>query len=284
MFSKVLKYDFRAVGRLWWILAVAVAWLSVVGGFAFRFMETVSDRVDSSLLLVAMLMVSVLVFVGSLIVLCSTPLISQILIYYRYYKNFFTDEGYLTFTLPVSRNKLLLSKTVNAFIWTALTTVLMMICTAIFILFAFPAGSTDVSFSWIAETFSSMFKMLWRSIDVWGVIYLIEMLLCVLAYVAFGVSLVHYSILTGAVVAKKHKLLAGIGIYYLANVVVTSVVQTVVILGSGLMSSLTDGLDYTAEAILNVTGSTMLLAGAVGLAIGMYLLTARKLERKLNLE
>ena len=112
MFRKVLKYDFRAVGRLWWILALALTWISVLGAIALRSIIsfTSMDMSRYTVLTEIMLIGAIIFLFASFIAICASGLLTQLLVYYRFYRNFYTDEGYLTFTLPVSRKTLLLSK------------------------------------------------------------------------------------------------------------------------------------------------------------------------------
>ncbi|MFQ9052505.1 MAG: ABC transporter permease [Oscillospiraceae bacterium] len=51
-------------------------------------------------------------------------LLTLVLMVYRFYKNLMTDEGYLMFTLPVSRSQLIWSKLLVALVWSVLSTVL----------------------------------------------------------------------------------------------------------------------------------------------------------------
>ena len=51
-------------------------------------------------------------------------LLTLVLMVYRFYKNLMTDEGYLMFTLPVSRSQLIWSKLMVALAWGVLSAVL----------------------------------------------------------------------------------------------------------------------------------------------------------------
>ena len=110
MFKKVLKYDMRSIYNIWWIIAATVLGVSVFGAFALRFTIANINDPDGSLLAVFSMFAAIL----SIVAVISSIAVTSLLTHYRFYKNFYTDEGYLTFTLPVSRKVLLLSKTVNA--------------------------------------------------------------------------------------------------------------------------------------------------------------------------
>lgn len=291
MFRKVLKYDFRAVGRLWWILALALTWISVLGAIALRSIIsfTSMDMSRYTILTEVMLIGAIIFLFASFIAICASGLLSQLLVYYRFYRNFYTDEGYLTFTLPVSRKTLLLSKTVNAFIWTVLSGALIIFCISIFI---FIAPSTEYA-SRFYDSFFRVFlwggiTFLWDNLGAWLIVYVIEGILILSAYTLFSISLIHFCITTGAIVAKKYKLLAGIGIYYVANMAVSIAWQIIMLFGSAVFGGIYDEfLRNSSAAVQNGYTALVLLITFVGvsaLALVAYTLTQQKLERKLNLE
>lgn len=53
----------------------------------------------------------------------ATGAITALLMIYRFYKNYMTDEGYLMFTLPVNRHQLIWSKLLSALLYTAASAV-----------------------------------------------------------------------------------------------------------------------------------------------------------------
>ena len=98
MLRKLLKYDLKAIFKFWWI---------VFGGFCDNILNTYEGDAWSVYLMMSMGSLS-----GTFLNL-ALPVVTFVLIFIRFYKNFFTDEGYLTFTLPVSRRKLMLSKIIS---------------------------------------------------------------------------------------------------------------------------------------------------------------------------
>ena len=48
-------------------------------------------------------LLGLLISIGCIFLIYSSMWVTFFLTYWRYYKNLFSDEGYLTFTLPVSR-------------------------------------------------------------------------------------------------------------------------------------------------------------------------------------
>ena len=100
MLRKVLKYDLGAIFKLWLIMSITSLLLGALGGVALRVIMTPNpdlgathfDGWDS----IATMFLGI-----SVIGIIAYMIITFIFVIYRYYQNFFTDEGYLTFTLPV---------------------------------------------------------------------------------------------------------------------------------------------------------------------------------------
>ena len=284
MFKKLLKYDMKSIANVWWILAVSVLGASVLASFLLRFcMENDGNGAFAIFMVLAMLMLFV-----CLLGIIMSVVVTEILVYLRFYKNFYTDEGYLTFTLPVSRKMLLLSKTLNALIWTGAHLLLYVVCALIFMLIVPPAEAgggffNPVAFEWLGQTLSEA----WNTIGAWLIVYMVEVLLLFTLALTFSINLIHYCITMGAVIAKKMKLLAAIGIYYLVNMILSFVMQFAALFGtlalevgfSGMLANASQNLQSAAVAVV------LLLVCAIVAAISctLYFMTLGKLERKLNL-
>ena len=207
MFSKILKHDVKSIGRFWWIIAISTVGISILGSLALRFVLEISEaNLDSTLIVTMATIFSTLFSLLSIFAIVASMLVTQILVYLRYYKHFFTDEGYLTFTLPVSRRQLLLSKTLNAFIWLCAHTVLMIVCFFIFIAIAPTAADGPLVID-VVTSVPDIFGFIWDGVGAWTIVYTVELLLMLILSTLFSINLAHMCITIGAVVAKKMKLL-----------------------------------------------------------------------------
>ena len=215
MLGKLLKYDLKSVWRIWWIAAVSALGASVIGSFALRFLlslpnASVAETATREISFIFVM--SIIFFMLSIVAIIASVIVMEILVYWRFYKHFFSDEGYLTFTLPVSRKKLLFSKTLNALIWTGAHTVLLTFCAVIFMLIAPPPGPehgffNPIVFQWVGNSITELFEIFE---DGWLLVYFFVALLISLGLVLFSISLIHFCITLGAVIAKKHKLFGSI--------------------------------------------------------------------------
>lgn len=277
MLKKLLKYDLKSVFKYWWIAAVTSIGLSALGGLCISIVSSDADVPPAVALLVA------LAIIFSVIGIVAFSIISYVLIYVRFYKNFFTDEGYLTFTLPVKRSQLLNSKLI--------TSVLTMFCTFavlladIFIMMAI--GASDSFTSEIISPIAQSFDTLFYNFDAPDYIYLclaITMIVIILIFATISSTLFLFITITFAsIITKKAKVITAIGIYYVANIFISGFVQLLYLFGisalSGWVSALPENMSDPVITMI-LLGITLIF---VLVSVLLYTLEYFMLDRKLNL-
>ena len=289
MFRKVLKYDMAAIKRYWWMIAVVILAMSVIGSFVFRVVytsaETMNEK-DSLLLQLTVIAGSIFLFI-CIIAAFSSVLVTTVMTHLRYYRNFFTDEGYLTFTLPVRRKTLYLSKTVNSMLWSFAHALLLVVAAAIALTLApIPEEGHFLNLTFWDALFDGIAEI-WHEIGAWTLVYVFEFLLMYVCASAASVGLIQLCITIGSVVAKKQKLLASIGIYYAVNIGTSTVSQIAVNIGViflmpgilVLVESATALVCYTSLALALLLGILIFAA----FAMVLHFVALGLLERKLNL-
>lgn len=290
MFRKVLKYDMASIRRYWWLIAVAVLAISVVGSVVFRgvyaFYEGGANNDDNVWGALAAMAGIIFLFV-CVVAAFSSVVVTTVMTHFRFYRNFFTDEGYLTFTLPVSRKTLYLSKTVNSMFW-AFAHVLLLIAGIAVVCTLAPVPESGFGFNFVVwETIGDAVAMLWDQIGGWLFVYVIEALLLYLGSLAMTVGLVQLCVTIGSVIAKKHKLLAAIGIYYAGNMVFSTVIQTFASLFSMFMTAglfvLMERLSLTGQLAAGALCALLVILVELAVACVLHFVTLGLLERKLNL-
>ena len=110
MLKKCLKHEWKACWKNLTLLNGAAIFMGALGGFGFLFSQ-LSELPD--LLIVLYLFAYVLIVIAA-------SVMTQVLMIQRYYKNLFTDEGYLTNVLPVSATDHILSKMLVFGAWSIL--------------------------------------------------------------------------------------------------------------------------------------------------------------------
>ena len=283
MFSKLLKHEWKANWRLLSILSLAVIIAAVVGTISLRVMVNYGDRLSesNSFLNLLLLPLGLLVFVSFLALVVYAAAVLFVLLF-RFYKNKFTDEGYLTFTLPVTNHQIFLSSAVNMLIWSVISVVLVILLFVVMILIG-TSTSGFINMELIRDLQSIkafLPEMAEAYSEILGDSYGILTLISILISPVYNVVLAMTCITLGAVVAKKHKILAAIGIYYGANTVlgilssaITTVPSLVFIGNDGLASS---DLYFT----LTMVAQLVIYAAVI---VGGYFLSTKLMKNKLNL-
>ncbi len=279
MFKKLLKYDFKSIFSVWWIGAVSILVLSIPSGIVARNLVTANYTSYGEIF--SFLWLYVYYFLA-----LAFAFLTTILIFIRYYSNFFKDEGYLTFTLPVKRSTLYLSKLVSAFLMNLMTALTEII--ALFIILTMTPVSKRNSMPALFEMLSDIFSELFDMSQIYGTPLVILNILGIIAgimlYSVLSTSLIYLFISIGSTVVKKHKLLVTIGIIYLSSFVASFVLIPLfilVIMWSASVTTLTTFGFFSVPALLIIL---LLLVALITLITLVSLVNIGMLERKLNLQ
>jgi len=274
MLKKLLKYDLKAVFRFWWIAVIICLSVSVVGGFSFM-IDQYEGWVPE--------MLSAITAWAVFFSYCSyfaMMVLTLVLLFVRFFKNFFTDEGYLTFTLPVSRKDLLNSKVITGFI---AMTAAAAVCGVGLLIMAAIEQSADLKNGSIFAPVIEYFAKGMRTQGVFFWIYIAEGITLALVILALVVLFLYFCITFGSMIVKKGKLLASIAIFYGATSLFISIAQGLLIFGTiGFMiSSSPDALSQMDPIVaLFLLGLIFYLSMLCCL---LYAVQYRMLDKKLNL-
>lgn len=278
MLKKLFKYDFQAIFRYWWIIICTQLGVSAIAAFVLKFV--VDYQGSDELGLIRVCCILFLVFAALAIFLA--PLLSSLLCYIRFYKNLFTDEGYLTFTLPVTRRQILLSKTLTTALFSFVDLLSTLGCT--FFVLLIGLSGLEPSFG------EGLGVMLGSLLNLFGggwVVVLISALVTYLGMILFGFSAIFLCITLGATVFKKLKVLGAIGIYYAGQLVLQLVVQILGTIASlfmieGLITAFSNATMGQGVAIVSLI---LLAFAAAFFCVGFifYFTMLGIVERKLNL-
>lgn len=136
MLGKLIKHDFRSLSRVLFPTQLAVLGASIIAtiGFAFNIRTGFYTSYESGGLQLLRVITAFLSGIMVLAIIAASILVAFI-IFQRFYKNLMCDEGYLTFTLPVTTTQILWSKLITAMIWTFISGIVIFISVNIFVLF-----------------------------------------------------------------------------------------------------------------------------------------------------
>lgn len=273
MFAKLLKQEWRATSKLLGIMSLAVLGVGVLEAVILRMMVANQDIGAASIAINSTLS-SLMLFLALAIVAYVIGV--QILLIVRFYKNKFTDEGYLTFTLPVTCHQIFLSSLVNMVIWTVISGIVTMLCVGI-ILVVGTSGLVD----------TTLWRILWNSVqnvfefnaELVGNAYWPVMIISAVLGLFSSPVITMTAFTLGAVIAKKHKVLAAFGASYLISMV-TSIAQTVLMTFVGM--AFMGASQNDATLVLQVAYYMELLI-QVAMLVGGYMLSVWLMKNKLNL-
>ena len=280
MLLKLLKYDIKAIWKIALLVSIASVGAGLIGGAGFRvFYEGATGTAESPFYIVGFF-----AFLMSFFAIAAANAVISIFVFMRFYKNLFTDEGYLTFTLPVSRRTVLLSKTLNSLIWFVVSLVVAALSMAMYIPFM-PLDSSE--FVMGVKDMLSLFGYVSESMNIWNYIQLVLAALSVIVGSVFGICLIQLCISLGAMLVKKGKLLIGILFYFIIN----SVIQFAAQIGGIIVSLLYEGLFGYGSAGYGTVGADIFLTVVVFVVFILtavlmflsYFFTQRIIDRKLNL-
>ena len=276
MFRKLLKYDMQPIWRIWGWMAAAMVLLSFPCALGMRLMVSELSSESPRMLLV---LPGYLGFLLNYFAVAVFLVATEVLVFLRFYKHFFSDQGYLTFTLPVSRAKLLLSKTLNAMLWMVFSACVIGVCLFEYLLIVPPEFILFDGLAWF-------FTSVWES-GGFLLLLLAEMVLVFLAGLWLSTSVIQLCITVASILVRKLKLLVAVGIYYVVNVVVSTAFTVLFYVGIFVAVGSADSIVANVTDIEGVFLLVLVpLAVAVILATVacfLHLFTLDKLERRLNL-
>ncbi len=275
MLGKLLKYDNRSVFKYWWIAAVSTLFFAALGGLCIQIINVEYTSHDMLQVLAGLCLVLSIVALFVFLVLC------QILVYVRYYKHFFTDEGYLSFTLPVKKTSLIDSKILMALIFNVSS--ILILAFDVFIMLA--AGVPEYVFDTVLwGNILAVLSDIFTTLGFYSAVYIVLGIAIFVTALATQVMFVFVCITIGACITQKHKVLCAIGIYYLANAIVSFIIQILsfggVFTAFELIDALPEGQTFLCVALLLLG----VLAIFSVVAAGLYMLLNYLLDKKLNLE
>jgi hypothetical protein len=296
MLGKLIKHDFKSLSRILLPAQLAILGATILGtlGFALNYKAGLESFWDNSAALGLIRVLTIVLCSLLVLAIIAAAVLIFFIIFQRFYKNLISDEGYLTFTLPVTTAEILWSKLITAVLWMLISTAVVILSLNIFILFG-TSSRTLLNLEFYRQAgqfFGEIVRVLGGRL-LWPVL---ELLLFTLVATVFQILHIYLSLIIGGVVSHKHKLLAGIGFYFAINIGV-SILSTVLqfFLTNDMVRSFSDleGRIVEPENALEVYNHVFgalqpyywcYLVFFLALSAGGFLLSHYLLKNKLNLE
>lgn len=272
MLTTLLKHEWKDTWILCTVCNAITLFLSMIGALIIVTSDFTKGRDFSDsqrVLLVTGISAYVLVYVFSIV---AVALVIRYYFFIRYYKNLFTDQGYLMHTLPARATDLINSKLIIALFWQYATGIIMAL--SIFILIAAFIGSMDeISPQDISETFSDI-EWEWLAKNVFSIIasVLVVLLMPILEILVF------YMAVGIGQMSKKNRLFISVLVLIGINVGKRSLTSIITMPYQIYYIESERAEDFIAVVPF------VLLVFMIGAIIGLYFLNKFFIEKKLNLE
>lgn len=268
MFTKLLKHEVKSCAPLLGILSACLFIVAILTGLDIRFIlsnNTIPEALYAPGILFAVF--AYLSLFGYLIACLFVPIS-------RFYKSRFTDEGYLTFTLPAKTSHIFLSSAVNIMIWQVVEILVVFISIAGLLLIAVPMAEAKQAIESMFQVLPTIFADFFDD-SVW-IAYLIILPINWLSAVVLPMT----AVVIGSIAAKKHKILAAIGTYY-GITILSSILSSAATASLALNTMLIDTVMSMAQFIVTFSISAAIVPAL--LTVCGYLLSIHLMKRKLNL-
>jgi len=289
MLKKLMKHDFRALSRTLFPLQIGILGGGLVAtlltALTIRLGENTANTGGSAMLRGMIMGISATASVLIGVAIMASALVTLLLICYHFYRSFLADEGYLTFTLPVSTSKLIWSKLLTGMFWTLINAVVIMVTLLIFSVFG--TTSSSIANMEVLQAFRMFFTDILPQASQYVNVPLMAVEIVVIGILALAAQMleIYFAIVIGGQVATKHRILAAIGMYLLINMgvgIITTSFMSIVAFGEGVASLALNTVQEVSTFMTSVFGWYGVLFA--GLAVLFFFLIRSIFKKNLNLQ
>lgn len=269
MVKKLFKHEIKAYSRVIFPMHLLLIGIALM----CRFIQIFESETDAYQIM----------FYSSIFALCVGAIVCMVLTTVfgvrRFYQNMFTHEGYLTLTLPVTSNQ-------HIFVKTSVAVLSQIVSLLMIIIAGCCASLGDVCIE-IFKVVGYCLKRLFLNYDVHAGLFIGEFILTlIISFITM--YMVFYACVALGQRAKKNRIGAAIGIYFIYYLIVQTISTIFTIIVTVFYEELR--LDKLVEYLLKHPIFTNHLAFAVSFVISAIIIiigyhtTKRTIDRKLNLE
>lgn len=278
MFAKLLKHEWRATKSVIALLCVIILLSGLTVGLSMRSLVLADGNevvVSSSEMYVTgedemqnLEILCVILATAGMFAIGFCCVGSVFVFLSRFYKRCFTDEGYLTFTLPVTSHQILLSGIMNTVLGMLVVMVAAVVGVGIIFGLFMTAIPQEILWADVWVSLKDVMTQILESLHKNAGEFIMLGLSGIFGAFACLMELM-LAVTIGALIAKKHKIIATVAVYYGINLVL------------GMVSSFLAMTAVFSQDLSWLLGSTAMVSCVA--AVGGYLLMHWLISRKLNL-
>ena len=291
MLGKLMKYEWKNIWKAGTLMLLGMLVVTVIGCVVLRMPGgLVTEIADGNNMNATQSWFVLSSFVATLILYVIMLLASTwgmlIFLGIRFYRSMYTDEGYLSHTLPVTANQLFLSKVLVSGVWYLFITIGIGI-SVVALIVSLMTGLLNIGelssvltqyngniWEFLADAFYELGRTYEEEMGINLLHYGITLLL---TYVAgpFITMVTLFGALTIGQLSSKHKGLMGMTIL---SSIIGSTVQSAFMFGANVANS-ASGITVSTNSAYDINVITSLLIAAIMYGVSYYIM-----NRKLNLD
>lgn len=288
MLGKLIKYEWKSVYKIGCVLLLTIFAVTLLGSIMMRmpfvtdvFAATNGNGYASDQQAFITLFGMTVSFV--LYVLLLVGAIYGITIYLgvHFYKTMYTDEGYLTHTLPVTPHQILISKILVGGLWQIIINVTMILSVAVLVTVfggtIFQSTHTDMSIFEVWEQIGEGFMELNYLLGSGAFRHYIIGMILLLLTTPFTGLMTMFGAFTLGQTSSKHKVMMGI-LCYVGLLFITNILKAMVQM---LIAFAVQDID--GNTILVVQNDALVIVSVI-LGVVMYFVSHLIISKHLNLE
>lgn len=252
MLGKLIKHEFIATRKITLPVYIILATLTLCANVVLWYQSDILNAIvyGNDMLVTSFISASSFAYVACILMTIFMPWVLAIT---RFKQNLLSDEGYLSFTLPVSTHEMVLSKLIVTLLWYALGIILVYV------------SISALMSNWTDDLFTSIFKLYFTS----DMAFMSFITLVSAIFTMISSFLLIYLALSMGYSQAKHKFLQSVIVFFVINQVVTMLST----------AATTFAVDMSADMALYMPIIINIL-----LSVLYYFGTVYFLENKLNLE
>ena len=297
MLGKLMKYEWKNIWKAGTLMLLGMLVVTVIccvvlrmpGGVVTGLLDNNDINATQSWFVLSSFVATLILYV---IMLLASTWGMLIFLGIRFYRSMYTDEGYLSHTLPVTANQLFLSKVLVSGVWYLFITIGIGI-SVVALIVSLMTGLLNIGelssvltqyngniWEFMADAFYELGRTYEEEMGINLSHYVITWLL---TYVAgpFITMVTLFGALTIGQLSSKHKGLMGILAYAgltILSSIIGSTVQSAFMFGTNVMSS-SGAFSVTTNMAYDINVITSLLIAAIMYGVSYYIM-----NRKLNLD
>lgn len=269
MLSRLLKHEFSATWKVPVALDILLIVLGIMGAIMLGNLPSVKDSVGMSIM---MFLMTAIYYVG----IIAANIVTMVYLVMRYYKNLYTSQGYLTFTLPVRTDQIITAKAISGSFWMLCC----FVCTILSVIIAAFGIITQIDIP--VEDFREVFSEFTRTTGFFSPTFTLTMIFTIIVSAVAGVLSLYFCVTVGQLWAK-HKILGAV-LCYVAVYMFNQTVSTITLFTSGFFraAEMTGSeIDASFAGVYNhmlLTLSVIVLIEAVIYYVSCLLITKKKVN------